>query len=66
MSINHLEDISKLDIISRKDKMPVHSKSITLKRDLSEVVEFNSWIDINQVEFSIDKTYFILAWIRLE
>jgi hypothetical protein len=66
MSINHLEDISKLDIIARKDKMPIHSKSITLKRDRSEVIEFNSWIDINQVEFSIDKTYFILAWIRLE
>jgi hypothetical protein len=66
MSTNHSEDICKLDIIARKDKMPIHSKSITLKRDRSEVVEFNSWIDINQVEFSIDKTYFILAWIRLE
>jgi len=64
-SVNHSEDISKLNIIGRKDKIPVYTKTITLKRDISQVIEFNSWIDINEIEFFIENIYFILTWIQL-
>jgi hypothetical protein len=66
MSVNHLEDICKLNIIARKDKIPIYTKTIILKREISQVIEFNSWIDINEIEFYIENIYFILTWIQLE
>ena len=67
MSVNHLvTDTCELNIIARRDKIPVYSKLVSLKRDISKVIEFNGWIDINEIEFSIENTYFILTWIRLE
>jgi len=65
-SVNHSEDICKLNIIGRKDKIPIYTKTITLKREISQVIEFNSWIDINQIELFIENIYFILTWIQLK
>jgi len=66
MSLNHLEENSKLNIVARKDQLTIYSKVITLKREVLQVIQFNSWMDINQIEFSIDNAYFILTWIQLE
>ncbi|CAF1341915.1 unnamed protein product [Adineta steineri] len=66
MSVNHIENTFELNIIARKNKIPIYLKTITLKRDNSKIIEFDSWIDINELEFSIIETYFILTWIQLK
>jgi hypothetical protein len=66
MSINHSEDSCQMNIIARRDKIPIHSKTITLQREITKVIEFNSWNDINEIEFVIENTYFILPWIQFE
>lgn len=42
MSVNHSENLCKLYIVVQKDKIPIYSKTIILRREISQVIEFNS------------------------
>ncbi|CAF1120846.1 unnamed protein product [Adineta steineri] len=67
MSINSSDDICQLNIIGRREKKVIYSKIVSLKYNISKVIEFPSWINLNEIEFSISKKlYFILTWIQLK
>ncbi len=67
ISVNCLEDICKLNIIGRQDKKNQFiQEQFLLKYNISKVIEFQSWINIDEIEFSIHpNNYFILTWIQL-
>ncbi|CAF1050821.1 unnamed protein product [Rotaria sordida] len=59
MSINYLEDISKLNIIACRNKKIIYSKIISLEYKETKVIEFPPWVNIDEIEFSISNNFFL-------
>ncbi|CAF0840624.1 unnamed protein product [Adineta ricciae] len=66
MSVHHPNETCTFNVIGRKNELPVYSKTISLQRDISQVIQFTSWTDVNKLELFIENSYFILTWIQVE
>ena len=66
MSVQHPNETCTLNVIARKNEIPIYSETISLKRDVSQVIQFTSWTDVNKLELFIENSYFILTWIQVE